>query len=129
MFAGRPPSPSTRLGKGKGIGGPAKGAGSKVPFAADDQYRGAYNHASIASKAEREERLLNHLENLALTAARESDQITAAVAAMNRLGGMPVQKNINENTNVRTVIRAPAKPADAREWMQQHQPKTKTLNS
>lgn len=79
-------------GKGDGWGGQANGASKAPPFSSDDQHRGAHTAAAIDGKAARIERLLNNLERLALGAEREETQVTATVAALNRLDGLPVQK-------------------------------------
>lgn len=54
-------------------------------------------------KAEREARiaqLTEHLGDLALNAEREETQVSATVAALNRLEGMPRQRNENENRDM-----------------------------
>lgn len=119
-------NPHRRVGNGKGWAGPAKGA-STSRFKAGDEHRGAHNKANIQAKiADREEVLA-----LYTTVLRDPDEPTpnklnAGDKLLDRIEGKAVQKNINENTTVRNVIRAPAKPADATEWMQQHRPQAAT---
>lgn len=97
----KPPSgtPARGVGKGDGWGGPAQGAHPDgAPFTADSptRHRGpgdpkkmAERAAFAAEKAARVEQLLQHLGNLALNAKREETQVSATVAALNRLDGLP----------------------------------------
>lgn len=73
-----PANKTTRYGKGKGYGGPASGEGNKGTPGVG---RPRTDVAAVirADKAKRLEMLKDHLANLAVTAERESDQITATL--------------------------------------------------
>ena len=64
-----------------------------------------------ADKADRIEQLLDHLAHLALNAEAEATQVSATVAALNRLDGMPVatNKNLNVETSLADMVREAAK--------------------
>jgi hypothetical protein len=112
---------------GTGWGGDKKGAGRNVPFTADDEFRGARTSESIQAKiASREEVLELYTTVLRDPEEATPNKLAAGDKLLDRIEGKPVQKNVNENTSVRRVIRAPAKPADAAEWMQQHSPQPTT---
>lgn len=101
---------------GDGWGGPARGAGTGGParaFTKKDAAAFMFTpekqpdmspeavKARREVKAEREDRieqLTMHLADLGLNAEREETQVSATIAALNRLEGMPKQKN--ENLNV-----------------------------
>jgi hypothetical protein len=73
-----PVTKTTRRGNGAGYGGPATGEGGK---GAPGVGRPPADVGAVirAAKAERLERMKEHLIGLALTAEREADQITATL--------------------------------------------------
>jgi hypothetical protein len=73
-----PVTKTTRMGKGRGYGGPAAGEGNKGTHGVG---RPQTDVAAVirAGKAKRLELLKEHLATLAVTAERESDQITATL--------------------------------------------------
>ena len=109
------------MGKGDGWGGPAKGPGvggpRRGPPPGQDAHGNPVQHALAADKEARIEQLVNHLGNLALNAAREETQVSATIAALNRLDGMPVQANKNFNTQLtyEDLVKASMKPAPEKE--------------
>lgn len=116
-----PPRPKPSAGDG--WGGPAKGAGKRIASSDDARLTQARNTPERrASKEERAERLLDHLENLAYGAERQETQVTATVAFLNRALGTPTATVRTEITE-RSVIRAPEPIADADEWARQYAPK------
>jgi len=84
--SGRPPGPGrgirTPTGNGAGYGGPAKG-GEAAGMARINPR--AHTSEAIANKAARAEKLIERLETLAESAAREADQIQAALGALKHL--------------------------------------------
>lgn len=92
--------------QGKGWGGPAKGAGKgpAKPFTAESPTRqtipgGKGDPVKMDARAEkrardevRAEELRDHLYTLATKAERQETQLSAAVAFLNRVEGMPVAK-------------------------------------
>ena len=119
-----PRTKTTRVGNGKGWGGERKGA-STSRFTAGDEHRGAHNKAAIISAEEDQRRNREVWREIRDDKKQPAmARITAADKIEDRIAGKAVQRNENTNTNVRRVIRAPAKPADAAEWMQQHSPQT-----
>jgi hypothetical protein len=101
--------PAKGAGKGDGWGGPARGAGQGGParrFTARSATRhaGAGDPAKVAARAARSaaeqarvERLIAQIGDLALNAEREETRVSATVAALNRLEGMPRQRNETAN--------------------------------
>ena len=122
---GSPATPATRKGRGAGLHGPAKGAGNKVPFSADDQHRGARTTETIQAKIADDVEVLTYWTDV-LRAPGEAtiNRMAAGEKIVNRRYGNPVQRN--ENTTIRTVIRAPAAPKDFAEWQAQHSPNLAT---
>lgn len=103
--------PAKGVGKGDGWGGPARGnAGDRpatpTPHTAEmrailkDPIAMAERKILREAKADRIEQLIDHLCDLGLNAEREETQASATVAALNRLEGMPKQKNENVNVEV-----------------------------
>lgn len=103
--------PSGIPAKGAGWGGPSRGAGNgNARNTLTPEQRAKWWQARSERKAmeerrkvesEREARiaqLTDHLCDLGLNADRQETQVSATVAALNRLDGMPRQKN--ENLNV-----------------------------
>lgn len=106
-------------GKGDGLYGPAKGRTMLKPLGGKDS---AYSEGVraksrdpdvLATKEARAAELQAHLENLAFTAEREETRVTATVAALNRLEGLPVQK---VDTTVRRSVISD-KPMAEDEWI------------
>jgi hypothetical protein len=118
----KPPSgiPARGVGRGDGWGGPAKGAGyggPAQPFTADSPTRhtGARNpkkaearRVRSAEKATRIEQHTMHLCDLGLNAEREETQVSACIAALNRLEGKPVarSKTVATNRSLEELIQA-----------------------
>lgn len=103
--------PAKGVGKGDGWGGPARGnAGDRpaTPTAHTDEMRAilkdpiamAERKILREAKADRIEQMTEHLCELGLNAEREETQVSATVAALNRLAGLPVATNNNSNTEV-----------------------------
>ena len=111
-------------GKGDGWGGPPKGAGRggearnsrpeknrpdvapKVPSFADAPKAGpGRGHVSVSGEdrrardAERSEIAQEKLFSLVTTANRQETQLSAAVALLNRIDGMPIARNLNANVD------------------------------
>lgn len=91
----------TRRGNGAGWGGPAKGAGhgKRPAFTPDTAPRGHGWVVTTGSEVERKARdaeraalIRDHLYTLATTAERQEAQITASVAFLNRVEGLPVSR-------------------------------------
>ena len=99
----------------EGWGGPAKGAGKGPAYgpttaetfeilrakkaSAPPEVKAKRKKAK-ADKAARVEQFNDHLADLALNAAREETQVSATIALLNRLDGMPRQRNENENRDM-----------------------------
>lgn len=92
---GRAPTSGTRHGRGKGLWGPAKGEGNKVPFSSDDEYRGAHNAAAIRAKiADREEILGFYTDVLRDAGEATLNRLTAGDKILDRIEGKPVAKTL-----------------------------------
>lgn len=102
----------TRYGNGAGWGGPAKGAGKPArAFDADDAAavrpaagpgRGHISETTAAKQAvaaERAEQMRAVLAEIAVAGRSEMARVQAAQALLNRIEGMPVQANLNVNTD------------------------------
>lgn len=105
-FPPRPENPGKGAGYG-GDGGPAKGAARLVP--------GARTRETIAAKAERANRLIERLEELAFTAQRESDQIAAAQGALKHLA-----PSADAHLAADTATAISRKPVSEDEWEREH---------
>jgi len=95
-------------GKGVGWGGPAKGQGA-APYAKGEPLRPKQGTGRTAeavdAKADRIAMLTANLEHLALSAEREETRVSATIAALNRLEGLPIARQITAETNVERVLR------------------------
>lgn len=123
-----PAPPAVRLpngqfppGNGAGWGLGRRGAGAprlaKAGDAFSDAVRALANDPVVRkTKEERAAALLDHLEGLAFGAERQETQVSATVAALNRLEGLPVQKV--DTTVTRAVISD--KPLTEDEWLATH---------
>ncbi len=125
-----PPSgiPAKGVGKGDGWGGPPKGAGRggpatrkkpPPPFTAATRPtsnkpnpKNAKRKKAMADKAARIEQFNDHLADIALNAPRDETRLSALIAALNRLEGMPKQQNenINVETSFEELVRRSLKP-------------------
>ena len=111
----KPPSgiPAYGFSKGDGWGGPARGAslgGPARPFKAGNTTRVSFHkgegdptkaekrRARAAAKETRNKQLLDLICDLALNAEREETQLTACIAALDRLEGKPLKKSRTGNT-------------------------------
>lgn len=101
--------PARGVGRGDGWGGPARGAHISTPygpFSADhqppppDPAERAERRRLAAEKQARIDQLIENLGDLALNAEREETRVSATVAALNRLDGLPVATNKNLNAEV-----------------------------
>ena len=94
--SGTRPKGSGIPAKGKGWGGPAKGASaSRIKPGDPDGIQAMANDADIkARNAERNERLKDHLYTLATTAQNEHAQIAAAQAWLDRDEGKPISRSV-----------------------------------
>jgi hypothetical protein len=104
-----PSSSTTRRGKGRGWGGPAKGAGSKAPSFTDSlenridgseantwkvQFRAWLKTMDRAEQAE----ALNELVlDIAINGERDNDRLAAVFGFQNRILGTPVARTVNLN--------------------------------
>ena len=98
------PTKGTRHGNGKGLYGPAKGKGNHGPGPGRPTREVA---AVIAlAKAERLDALKDHLVGLALTAERESDQITATLGYLKHEDdkAAPQRSEVVVTTNVNRTL-------------------------
>lgn len=88
------------VGKGDGWGGPATGNERVEPNRAAPFQPGNTMGTRPRSMdhSERLHELREHLYRLAKTAEREETQLSATIALMNRLEGMPIARNINFNS-------------------------------
>ena len=108
-----PASSGTRYGNGAGWGGPAKGAGSAAPSfttgageptreKGPGPGRGHISEATAAKRAadaERGEEMRRVLRDIAVAGRSEMARVQAAQALLNRIEGMPVQANLNVNSD------------------------------
>jgi hypothetical protein len=100
------------IGTGDGWGGAAKGAGRggpARPFQAGNVTRVSFHtgqgdpakaekrRALLAEQEARNQQMIDLLYELALNATREETQLSAAVAALDRLEGKPVRRSKNVN--------------------------------
>lgn len=82
--------------KGDGWGGEAKGSGA-APFKPGN--KASAGPRDMTTNEEKAERLRQHIYKLAEGAEREETQLSAAIAWLNRVEGMPVARNLNINSN------------------------------
>lgn len=99
---GRPkgsgPTPSTRIGRGAGYGGPAKGEGRKELFAAGDEFRGTRTSAAIQAKiANREEVLEFYTEIIRDGGEATLNRISAGDKLLDRIEGKPTVGKPDDN--------------------------------
>lgn len=87
-------SSGTRIGRGRGVGGPAsgpgwggdkRGAGTTVRFSADDEHRGAHTVDAIEAKRARVARHLDNIEHIALHGEHEANRLNASKAVIDIL--------------------------------------------
>lgn len=99
-------SGGTRRGNGRGYGGPATGveSNSKAGKAGPGKPRADVLRVIKAEKTERIERLKDHLVNLALTAERESDQITATLGFLKHEDDKTARVELGGGFEIRRVI-------------------------
>lgn len=98
------------IGQGAGWGGPARGAGRggaaraytagcptrrTFPGGQGDPGKRVARDEERASRAATADELRAHLSHLAFHAEREETQLSAAVALLNRIEGLPVARNVN----------------------------------
>ena len=85
--------------RGDGWGGPARGAGSTAPmhppFEPGNDVAAGFHDMSGEQVAAR---LKEELFDIATKAKREDTRVTASVALLNRIEGMPVARNLNINS-------------------------------
>ena len=95
-------------GRGAGYGGPARGEGNRGTPGIG---RPKADVAAVirASKAERIEKLKEHLIGLALTAEREADQITATLGYLKHDDDKATRVDIGGGLEIRRVIVDPAR--------------------
>ena len=90
-------------GKGDGWGGPAKGASVAEDRLLPSYWAGgttsAAGDAKRARDAARSEAAQDKLYELTMGAKREETQLSAAVALLNRIDGMPIARNLNANVD------------------------------
>lgn len=99
-MAERKATPGTRIGRGAGWGGPAKGEGTKKRFAAGDEHRGmatAENRA--ANIAEREEILGFYTDVLRDPDETTLNRLTAGDKILDRTEGKPVTRQITADVD------------------------------
>jgi hypothetical protein len=118
--------PAKGAGKGDGWGGPPKGAGrgpklgpkpaNKAPNWTAQPPRGspekiARRKKAKADKAARIEQFNNELADLALNAPRDETRLSALIAALNRLDGLPIatQRNLNTEVTLEQMVVSAAK--------------------
>lgn len=110
--------PAGYFSAGDGWGGPAKGSRDLGPpraFTKDDPNQVRYTaekRPDMSEEAvqrrkvladaeeERQKQMRDHIGDLALNAAREETQLSAAIAYLNRSEGLPVARSVNQNTEV-----------------------------
>lgn len=119
-------SPPRGVGKGPGWGGPARGSGGdgrlygpltkdirdKAVAVRKDPIAMAERRKFKRSQEERIDQLIGNLGDLALNADRQETQVSATIAALNRLDGMPKQKteNLNIEMSFEEMVKASLKP-------------------
>ncbi len=116
-----PRTPGTRIGNGSGQGvgqgpgwgGPAKGAGvwsanpytthtptrRTIPGGKGDPGKRAARDAKRLTQCAKADELRALLSDLAFFAEREETRLSAAIALLNRLEGLPVARNVNVAVN------------------------------
>lgn len=122
---GRAPTSGTRHGNGKGFWGPARGKApprQPPPAPAEsvprDRHWRAYNSIRAAA---REDVLMEHLWDMAYEEEKGADRINATVAALNRIGGLPVQRVIQAEAGASYFIEGRAESPSIEEWTQKAQ--------
>jgi hypothetical protein len=102
-------SSATRRGKGRGYGGPAKGAGSDAPSFVESQENRISGDVSADPKvqframlkaldrADQAEALNELVLNIAVNGERDNDRLAAIFGFQNRILGTPVARTVNLN--------------------------------
>lgn len=125
-----PSSSTTRRGKGRGWGGPAKGAGSKAPSFTDSTENRIDRTVSTqplvrewaaikAMTREAQAEALNDvILHIAINGERENDQLAAAFGFQDRILGKAVQRNLNINADATPHAGVDRPPPETREeWL------------
>lgn len=86
--------------KGNGWGGEAKGAGAPMFVAGNQAAAGPHDMLTDAVRAQK---LRDELYTIATTSERDDTRVSASVALLNRIEGMPVARNLNINRDAEEV--------------------------
>lgn len=137
MAGKRPPGPGRghriKQGNGPASGGPANGPGWGGP-ASGGPARGMEglamrNYKSVAervaqraSKEARIEAMVNEIEGIAYSEEPATTRLSAAVAFLNRMEGLPVARNLNADASVGYVVYGEREAESIETWKQRHLP-------